>query len=76
MQSVPGTRNLIIWLCVAAVLFAALTPAASGVLGAILVPFWLFVAVIVSFRFREISKFCCPQAPLLAHATGRAPPAI
>ena len=76
MHSLSGMRNLIVLLCVAALLFAALTPAASGLLGAILVPFWLFVAVIVSFRFREIQKVCCPQAPLLALATSRAPPAI
>jgi hypothetical protein len=72
----PRTRNLIILLCVAAVLFSALTPAAFGLLCAILVPFWFFVAGVVSFRFREIEKFYCPQAPLLAHATSRAPPAI
>jgi hypothetical protein len=76
MQSVHSMRRTIVLLCVAAVLFAALTPAVSGLLCAILVPFWFFVAVIVSFRFREIEKFYSPQAPLLAHATSRAPPAI
>jgi hypothetical protein len=69
-------RNLMVLLCVAALLFAAWTPAASGLFCAILVPFWFFIAVIVSFRFCEIQKVCCPQAPLFALATSRAPPAI
>ena len=76
MQSVHAMRRTIVLLCVAALLFAALTPATSGLLCAILVPFWFFVAVIVSFRFCEIEQFYCPQAPLLALATSRAPPAI
>jgi hypothetical protein len=69
-------RNLIVLLCVAAVLFAALTPAASGLLYALLVPFWFLVAVIVTFRFRDIQKVCCPLAALPALATSRAPPAV
>jgi hypothetical protein len=69
-------RNVIVLLCVAALLFAAWTPDASGLFCAILVPFWFLIAVIVSFRFREIQQVCCPQTPLLALATSRAPPAI
>ena len=76
IQTVTRIRNLIVLLCVAAVLFTALTPGASGLLCAILVPFWFCVAVIVSFPFRETDKLYCPRAPLLAHATSRAPPAI
>lgn len=76
MQNATGVRNLIVLLCVAAMLFAALTPAASGLLYAFLVPCWFLVALIVSFRFRDIEKVCCPQTPLLSLATSRAPPAI
>jgi len=76
MQNAPGGRSLIVLLCIGAVLFAAFTPAASGLLCAILVPFWFFVAVIMGFRFSRNEMVYCPQEPLLAHATSRAPPAI
>jgi hypothetical protein len=43
-------RRLVAILCLAALLVAALAPASSGVLDAILIPLWLFFAVLLAFQ--------------------------
>jgi hypothetical protein len=67
-------RKLVAVLCLAVVLVAALTPSASGLLHAILVPAWVFVAAILVFSIREIADKGPQPPPFLAVLASRAPP--
>ena len=62
-------------LCIVAVVFAALTPAAPGLLCAILVPLWIFCGLltIVSARHIDNPRILPPLNFFLA-VPGRAPP--
>jgi hypothetical protein len=68
-------RRILAVLCVIAVVVAALVPANSALLLAVLVPF-AYISGPVLFRARRIYRFA-PQAisvPLLSAAAFRAPP--
>jgi hypothetical protein len=68
-------RRLIVFLCVVAVLLAAMSPAASGLHCAILVPLLLCVAVIVLTAMdRGSDEVCLPVFPVLSSLSSRAPP--
>jgi hypothetical protein len=75
MQSLSHARRSIAIFCLAALLIAALIPAASGLPFGILVPLWTCVAVIVTFSIRRtvddsspLRVSCVPVLP------SRAPP--
>jgi hypothetical protein len=51
-----------------------MTPSASGLLHAILVPVWVFVAAILVFSIREIADKGPQPPPFLAVLASRAPP--
>jgi hypothetical protein len=68
-------RRLIAFLCVVAVILAAIAPAAPGLLWAILVPLLLFVgAVVIAPISRESENSDAPAFPFLSVVTSRAPP--
>jgi hypothetical protein len=70
-----SVRRLIAFLCVVAVILAATTPAAPGLLWAILVPLLLFVAAVVIAPIRRESEDSdAPAFPFLSVVTSRAPP--
>jgi|CZKR01.1.fsa_nt_gi hypothetical protein len=70
-----SVRRLIAFLCVVAVILAAITPAAPGLLWAILVPLLLFVAaVVIAPISRESENSDAPAFPFLSVVTSRAPP--
>ena len=75
MQSIHSVRRLIVFLCLAAILLAALTPAAYGLFFAILVPLWYFLALIVSVHIRRAAEGGNKrQFPFLPVVTPRPPP--
>ena len=53
MQALFQARRSIALFCLAVLLIAALIPAASGYPVGILVPLWIFVAVIVTLSIRR-----------------------
>jgi hypothetical protein len=68
-------RRLIAFLCVVAVILAAIAPAAPGLLWAILVPLLLFVgAVVIAPISRESENSDASAFPFLSVVTSRAPP--
>jgi hypothetical protein len=70
-------RKLVSFLCLAAVLFAALAPASPGLLWAVVIPLLLLVgtvAVVASVRPDEGTA--PPSLPYLDILTARAPPAL
>jgi len=70
-----SVRRLIAFLCVVAVILAAITPGAPGLLWAILVPLLLFVAAVVIAPIRRESENSdAPAFPFLSVVTSRAPP--
>jgi len=75
MQALFQARRSIALFCLAALLFAALIPAASALPFGILVPLWIFVAVIVTLSIRrgadDSSPLWVSSVPVLP---SRAPP--
>ncbi len=70
-----SARRLIAFLCLAAVLLAAIAPTASGLFLAILVPLLLFVAAVVIVPIgREPEGGDGPAFLFLSVVTSRAPP--
>jgi hypothetical protein len=68
-------RRLVALLCLAVVLYAALTPGASGLFFAVLVPVWFFVAAIVVLSMRRETTDRAPgPLPFLPVLASRAPP--
>jgi hypothetical protein len=68
-------RRFVALLCLAVVLVAALTPGASGLFHAILVPVWFFIAAIVVLAARrEITDSAPRPLPFLPVLASRAPP--
>ena len=75
MRTLIQARRLVAFLCLAVLLVAALTPATSGPLCAILVPLWLFFAAIVIVSICLAGEdYSAPLIPLLSLAAPRAPP--
>jgi len=70
------TRQLVVIVCLLAVLLAALTPSAYGMLFAILVPIWFFFAVILSVPIYIADQTTDPREyPILGRLSPRPPPA-
>ncbi len=68
-------RTLIALLCLLAVWFATLTPGATGLLLAVLVPLWFLFAAIVSIPVGRPSESSSTQPfPLLRLLAPRPPP--
>jgi len=68
-------RRLIVIVCVAALLLVALTPAASTLLLATLVPLWFFVSIFVgSFQSRVAGPRIAREYPFLPILASRPPP--
>jgi hypothetical protein len=68
-------RRLIAFLCIVAVLLAAMSPVASGLVPAILVPLLLCIAVVVLATVaRKSDEVYFPALPILASLASRAPP--
>lgn len=70
-------RKLLAVVGLAVLLWAALTPAAGGLLWAELVPVWLFVGILVSLLVVREPELCpVLPAPLLGSIPFRAPPIL
>jgi hypothetical protein len=70
-------RKLLAVVGLAVLLWAALTPAAGGLLWAELVPVWLFVAALVCLIVVRAPELCpVRSAPSLSSIALRAPPPI
>jgi hypothetical protein len=67
-------RRLIAFLCVVAVLLAAVSPVAPGLAWAILVPLLLFVVVVVAPAVRDLDDLDPATSPFLSALPSRAPP--
>jgi hypothetical protein len=75
MRRMLHARRFVVFLCLALVLLAAVTPAASGLFYAILVPLWLFVAFILAVPLRREAEVSKPLLfPFLSFLPSRAPP--
>jgi hypothetical protein len=75
MQALLQARRSIALFCLAALLIAALIPAASGLPFGILVPLWTFVAAIVTFSIRRAIEDSSPlRVSCLPVLPSRAPP--
>jgi len=75
MQAFFDARRSIALFCLAVLLIAALTPAASGLPFGILVPLWIFVAVIVTLSIRRAADDSSPLlVSCLSVLKSRAPP--
>jgi len=69
-------RRLTVFLCLVAVLLAAVSPSASGALPAWLVTaFFCFIAVVVIVSLARLDEAAfLPASPLIAVVSSRAPP--
>jgi hypothetical protein len=66
--------RLLVILCIAALLFSALTLTAAPLL-LVLVPLWFFFAAVVVFEIRSIEELCDSlQSPILVIVSPRPPP--
>jgi len=68
-------RRLLLIVCIAAILAAALSPLSSGLLWVILVPVWFFVASTVAVALvRELEPRAAQPLKFLSVVGSRAPP--
>jgi hypothetical protein len=75
MRTSVYARRLLIALCLAAVLFAALSPVASALHVAVLVPLWFFFAAVLSVPLRRVTeRVNVRRFPFLPVLTPRPPP--
>jgi hypothetical protein len=75
MQAFFHARRSIALFCLAVLLISALTPAASSLPFGILVPLWIFVAVIVTLSISRAAEDSRPlQVSRLLVLPSRAPP--
>jgi hypothetical protein len=74
---VSTSRRLFVLLCLAAILWAAMHPATSGLPWAMLAPFLFFVALIVSaLSIGQPERLFLPASPSLRLRAPRAPPQV
>jgi hypothetical protein len=72
-----SVRRLIAFVCVVAVLLAAMSPVAPGLHWAILVPLLCCIAVVVLVPLnRESNDILTPAFPVLSALVPRAPPSV
>ena len=71
-----SARRLIVILCLAAILFAALTPTASGLLLAILAPLWFFFSAFVGVHIRNAAGQCNPLRFFFLPVLASRPPPV
>ena len=69
-----SARRPIVILCLAAILFAALAPAASGL--AVLAPLWFFFVALVSVTIRNIAGQRKPETFLFRPVLASRPPPV
>jgi tryptophan-rich sensory protein len=75
MQVLFQARRSVALFCLAALLIAALIPAASGLAFGILVPLWIFVAAIATFSIRRTAGDSSPlRVSCVPVLPSRAPP--
>jgi hypothetical protein len=75
VPTVFHARKLSAILCLAALLFAVLTPGAHGLASAILVPFWLFMEILVILSIQRRTEDRDPYPfPFVSAFASRAPP--
>ena len=68
-------RRFIVFLCLAAVLLAAMSPSASGLLLAVFAPIWFVFAALASVPLGQIpERRIAYQVPFLPLVTPRPPP--
>ena len=74
-QGMFSLRRLTVFLCLAAVLLAALSPSAPGNAACLVTVFFYFIATVVPvlFSHRNETPFL-PASPLIAVLASRAPP--
>jgi hypothetical protein len=77
MKTMSYTCRTIVVLCLAAILFAALTHPGTGLLVAILAPWWFFFALVVSLLVRRAGEHCAVRPfPVLSVLSPRPPPVL
>jgi hypothetical protein len=70
-------RRIFVLLCLTAILWVAVHPAASGLAWAILMPVLLFIALLIAFEaIRQPEPTFVPVSPDLPQHAPRAPPQI
>jgi len=75
MQALVHARRSVALFCLAALLIAALIPAAYGLPFCILVPLWTFVAAIVTLSIHRAAEDSSPlRVSYLSVLPSRAPP--
>jgi hypothetical protein len=76
MKEMSRTGRALIFLCLAAILYAALTHAGTSLLIAVLVPIWFFLATVVSLPILSIDEhYDTEPSPPLPVFSPRPPPA-
>jgi hypothetical protein len=77
MKTMSYAFRAIVILCLAAILFAALTHPGTGVLVAILAPWWFFFALVASLLVsRTAERYDVPLSPVLSVLSPRPPPVL
>jgi hypothetical protein len=68
-------RRFLAFLCLAAILLAALSPVTPALLFALLIPVWFFCATVISFLLAVAAEICAkPIFALLPSFSPRPPP--
>jgi hypothetical protein len=75
VPAVFHARKLIAILCLATLFIAVLTAGAHGLASAILVPFWLFIGILVIVSIQQRTEDRAPYPfPSVSSIASRAPP--
>jgi len=75
MPTAINLRKMVVAVCLATILFAALAPGQFGLASAVLVPFWLFVELLVLFSIQSRIEDRQPDPfPFYSTLPARAPP--
>ena len=74
MSETPHVRRLVVFLCLAALLLAAMTSGAAGLPLAILISLWGFTAIVLSVPLPQIDEQSHTQQALALPAFSPRPP--
>jgi len=74
MNATSHVRRVFVFLCLAALLLAALTPGAAGLPLAILVTLWLLIAVVIAVPLPHVDEQDHTQQTLALSAFSPRPP--
>jgi len=75
MSDISRTRRMLIFICLAAILCAALAHAGTSLVTAILTPIWFFVTTVVALSIVIVDEHCDTQpSPVPPVFSPRPPP--